>query len=138
LEEFLLDVDGRVIRVLIEDARGADGAVPTLVCRAARWAQIVPHTVLDHPSQPEQPPQPGEGAVHFPGLPQAVAERLIEASEPVYELTLNVSDLPSGHVPFAIEDFTAQAAEHASVGGEARLQMDGGMARAWGCELVDT
>jgi hypothetical protein len=40
-------------------------------------------------------------------------------------------------VPFAIEEFAAQAAKYAAPGGGAPLHMDGDMAREWGCELIE-
>jgi hypothetical protein len=137
MEEFLLEIEGRLVRVLIEDERGADGSVPTLVCRSARWAQIVPSAVRPPPPPPPPDDDEDDGSVLYPGFPLVLSERIRAAEEPVLELHLDVSGLPMGPVPFALEEFATQAAKHAAPGGGPPLVMDGDMARAWGCELVD-
>jgi hypothetical protein len=125
LEEFLLEVDGRLVRIIIEDARGADGTIPTLVCRAARFAQILPHI-----------PAPPDGG--WPGMPRGMAVQSSEMEDLERGpgvIQLDVSALPAGELAFALEDF-AREAEQAVGAGVTHVTLDTDTASAWGCELV--
>jgi hypothetical protein len=134
MEEFLLEIDGRLLRVLIEDLRGADGVLPTLICRAARTAQVFPLRVEPPADAPPRVPSTGH---RFPGMPSALVERLEREDDQssVHELTLDLSALPSGTVPFGLDEFSAQALRAAN-SGTTSIKLDSQNAAEWGIELV--
>jgi hypothetical protein len=134
MEEFLLEFEGRLLRVMVEDSRGADGAVPTLVCRGASWVRMLPQQV---PPPPDPPGEAKGPPIHYPGFPQMLAERVLADPESVREVRLDVSGLPSGLVPFAIDDFSAQAAKHATDPGGPIVELGSAEAAAWGCEMAE-
>jgi hypothetical protein len=124
MQEFFLDVDGRIVRILLEDARGDDGAVPTLVCREARMAQVLPAPVED------------ESRPWFPRFPRALIEqaRYVEA-EPA-QLRVDTHDLPSGSVPFEIGAFARKVADEIGSGVTA-VELTRSNAHQWGGQVVE-
>jgi hypothetical protein len=111
MDEFLLDVDGQILRVLIEDSRGPKGSLPALVSSDAASIRILPQ------SKPKPPP-PGK---KYPGFPQKLRS-----------LQLDVSGLPAGPVQFSIGKFTEQAASLASTTEIARFDLTLDDAKSWG------
>jgi hypothetical protein len=122
MEEFLIEINGRLVRIVIEDVRGDDGAIPTLVCRAAQFARVLPLNA-------------GEAAPgRFPGMPRALNVE-VERGRAIKELRLDVSDLSSGLIPFSIEQFAAQA-ERAVAEGVTSVRLTNEDAEEWGSQLV--
>jgi hypothetical protein len=126
LEELLLRVNGRLVRVLIDDARGANGCVPTLICREARAAEVVAH------AEPES-----SGPGRFPSFPLALRGELTADAVGPAELKLDVSELPGGLVAFALEDFCQQVAREVE-SGTPGVRLDVETAAAWGCRVAAT
>jgi hypothetical protein len=127
MEEFLLEVEGRLVRIVIEDSRGSDGTIPTLICRSARLTQILPHIPAES--------TPSKG---WPGMPRGLGVRAEESPdlmEAAGVIELDVSALPAGEVAFAIEDF-AREAQQAVAGGVTHIVLDLDTATVWGCQLV--
>ena len=125
MQELFLRVRGRYIRVLIEDVRADDGAVPTLVCHEATFAEVLPTEV-----------EPEGGGKYFPRFPRALRVELeIDAVPTPAELKIDVSHLPTGTVPFSLESFSAKAAEEVASGASA-VTLTEENARAWGWQAV--
>jgi hypothetical protein len=130
MEEFLLKVDGRIIRILIEDARGPAGSVPTLICHEARLGEIWPSGSTVPPGQP-----PGKW---FP--PMSYDRLTLEQAEEDLrygEIQLDVSELPPGVVPFALGQFAEKAAEAVDAGAT-EVRLDREKAERWGSQLPGT
>jgi len=121
MEEFLLEVNGRLIRIVIEDVRGSDGCVPTLICSAAPFAQVLPLN-----------PGSAQGYQGFPGMPRALRERGDEALE---ELRIDLSQLSSGTIPFSLEQF-AEHATGALASGSREVRLTPEAAGEWGAPSV--
>lgn len=124
MQEFFLDVDGRFVRILLEDARGEDGAVPTLVCREARMAQVLPAQVED------------ESRPWFPRFPRALVEQSRYAEAEPVQLHVDTFGLPSGSVPFEIGAFARKAADELS-SGATTVEITRSNAHEWGAQVVE-
>jgi hypothetical protein len=126
MEEFLLKLENRIVRILIEDSRGPAGSVPTLICREARLAEVLP-------SGTEVPP--GEPPVKW--FPPMSYDRLrLDRAEEALgygEVRLDVSELPPGAVPFALGAFADKAAEAVDAGAT-EVRLDREKAVEWGAE----
>ncbi|HEX6679799.1 MAG TPA: hypothetical protein VF063_04055 [Gaiellaceae bacterium] len=134
MEEFFLEVEGRILQVLIEDPRGEEGTVPTLVCRAAEHGQVLPVTVPEPADTP--PPTNGE----FPGFPRIplVLRARIEGSPELVDLLaqvrVDVSQLDPGPAQFELGTFASAAL--AAVGSRDPVVLDRDRARAWGLRRI--
>jgi len=128
MEEFLLRIRDRLVRVLIDDVRGAEGSVPTLICREAPFAEILPHATSAPPAAPP-------GSIHFPSWPHALRAEIRADAAAVSELTIDLSQLPTGIVPFALDDFSRQVSSEVE-SGTTTLKLDTSLAEAWGCQLT--
>jgi hypothetical protein len=123
VEEFLLEIEGRLVRVVIEDNRGLGGAIPTLVCRAAQRARIYPVT-------------PASGQTRYPGMPRALASRVEREDEKVDELHLEVSELAAGETLFSLEQFAEQVS-NATETGVTGVRLTRAEAPLWGAQEPD-
>jgi hypothetical protein len=133
VEEFLIEAEGRLIRILIEDDRGPEGAVPTLICRSARYVQILPRGTGSEGGSS------GDGFPGFPGMPEALAVAVDDSARisNAASFRLDVSDLPSGFVPFSIDEFFEQVLRHVSESRETAVRLERSELADWGCELMD-
>lgn len=102
MQEFLLELGGRFVRVLIDDS-AASGSVPTLVCLDARHAQVLPTEV---PTRPE--PEPNHW---FPRFPSSLREDISRTAGAPAELHVELHQLPPGTVRFALGAFTEKVTD---------------------------
>src|SRR4051794_10094413 len=103
MELFYIKIADRLVRVEIVDERGAEGAVPTLVCERPD-VQVVPVTAESSEPPPPEQPRPH----HYPRFPLAIES---EVDSQQYSLQIDVTALPSGSLPFALTPFAMKVHE---------------------------
>lgn len=130
MEQFLLQVEGHIVGVAIEDSRGADGTIPVLVDSDSKSAGVLPMVVPDAPK-----PAP---RTRFPHMPRGLADRIeadADLEEKVKELQLDVSALPAGLFLFRLDQF-AKHALAVTQSGVSKVELAKEQTPAWGSVKV--
>jgi hypothetical protein len=139
IEQFLLVIDERIVRVALHDTSETVTTV-VLVAGDDRFAGILPITVEEpatlglwgeSESEPEYPGYP-----EYPWFPMSLrASAALEAVGPYASLHVDTSDLPPGMLPFRLDSFVDGVREALSSELDGALVLTRSVAEEWGARF---